>query len=206
MARRPRDPRRRGVALLATGCAGVARSSGRIATIALVCLVNGVGEELGWRGFAVERLAKRHSLVATALIIALVWAPWHLPAFFLSASFRTFAVADVVGWAIGLTAGSVVLAWLYRGSGGSVLRVSAWHTAFNVTSATPAASGAVAAASSTVVMIAALTIVTVELRRRRRGRQRAPASAPAVPTSGGDPTGQGPAATTRPPVPCRSAA
>lgn len=170
-----------GNAATLTGYAGVARGWGPIATIALVFLVNGVGEELGWRGFAVERLSKRHSLVATALIIALVWAPWHLPVFFLSASFQAFAVADVVGWAVGLTAGSVVLAWLYRGSGGSVLLVSAWHTAFNFTSATPASSGAVAAASSTLVMIAALAIVTVELRRRRRRRQRDHATAGPVP-------------------------
>jgi membrane protease YdiL (CAAX protease family) len=150
-----------------TGYAGVARAWGPLATLAFVFLVNGVGEELGWRGFAVERLAKRHSLLATAGIVALVWAPWHLPLFFLTESFRAFAAPDVVGWAIGLTAGSVVLAWLYRGSRGSVLLVSVWHTAFNFTSATPAASGAVAAASSTLVMVAALAIVVAEVRRSR---------------------------------------
>ena len=154
-----------------TGYPGVAGAWGPAATLAFVLLVNGVGEELGWRGFAVERWSKRHALIPTALLVALVWAPWHLPVFFLTESFQAFAAADVAGWAMGLTAGSIVLAWLYRGSGGSVLLVSAWHTAFNLTSATPAASGAVAAASSTVVMVAALAIVVVEVRRRRRRRR-----------------------------------
>jgi membrane protease YdiL (CAAX protease family) len=154
-----------------TGYAGVARAWGPLATLAFVFLVNGVGEELGWRGFAVERLATRHSLVATALIVALAWAPWHLPLFFLTESFQAFTAAEVVGWSIGLTAGSVVLAWLYRGSGGSVLLVSVWHTAFNLASATPAASGAVAATSSTLVMVAAVAIVVIEARRGRRRRR-----------------------------------
>jgi len=153
-----------------TGYPGVARSWDPLATLAFVFLVNGVGEEVGWRGFAVERLVERRSLVVTALIVALAWAPWHLPLFFLTESFRAFTAAGVMGWAIGLTAGSIVLAWLYRGSGGSVLLVSAWHTAFNLVSATPAASGAVAAASSTVVMAAAVAIVVVEARARRRRR------------------------------------
>lgn len=171
------------VALVATGgvatadgltsYSGVARAWGPLATLVFVFLVNGVGEELGWRGFAVDRLSKRRSLVATALIVALAWAPWHLPLFFLTESFQAFGAAGVVGWAIGLTAGSIVLAWLYRGSGGSVLLVSAWHTAFNFTSATPAASGAVAAASSTLVMAAAVAIVVADVRRShgRHGRR-----------------------------------
>jgi membrane protease YdiL (CAAX protease family) len=153
-----------------TGYPGVARAWSPLATLAFVFLVNGVGEELGWRGFAVERLLKRRSLVVTALLVALAWAPWHLPLFFLNAAFQAFGVAEIAGWAIGLTAGSVVLAWLYRGSGGSVLLVAAWHTAFNLASATLASSGAVAAASSIVVMVAAGAIVVVEVRARRRRR------------------------------------
>lgn len=50
-------------------------------------LVNAVlssagGEEPGWRGFALPRLARRmHPLSASALMGAL-WGPWHLPLFF----------------------------------------------------------------------------------------------------------------------------
>lgn len=55
------------------------------------------------------------------------------------------------------------------GSGNSVLLVAAWHTAFNLTSATKATSGLVAAMSSTVVMVAAVVISVVWLGRSRRG-------------------------------------
>lgn len=89
--------------------------------------------------------------------------------FWVVESFRSFGPAGIVGWAIGLTAGSVVLAYLYRGSGNSVLLVAAWHTAFNLTYATKATSGLVAAMSSTVVMVAAVVISVVWLGRGRRG-------------------------------------
>jgi uncharacterized protein len=38
-----------------------------------------LGEEIGWRGFLVPELAKRHRFVATALISGIVWALWHYP-------------------------------------------------------------------------------------------------------------------------------
>ena len=88
--------------------------------------------------------------------------------FWVVESFRSFGPAAIVGWAVGLTAGSVVLTYLYRGSGNSILLVAAWHTAFNLTSATKATSGLVAAISSTAVMIAAIVIAVIWLTSDRR--------------------------------------
>jgi len=149
---------------------GVSVALGAVATIAIVFVCNGIGEEAGWRGFAVQRLIPHRSLVATSLIVTMMWAPWHLPLFFLMDSFKAFTTTEIIGWVIGLTAGSFVLTWLFRGSGGSVLLVAAWHTAFNFTSATPAASGAAAAITSTLVMIVAVAIVIVEWYARRAHR------------------------------------
>jgi hypothetical protein len=42
-----------------------------------------VGEEIGWRGFLVLELAKRHSFAATAIISGFIWAMWHYPIFLL---------------------------------------------------------------------------------------------------------------------------
>jgi membrane protease YdiL (CAAX protease family) len=38
-----------------------------------------LGEEIGWRGFLVPELAKRHGFVATSLISGIIWALWHYP-------------------------------------------------------------------------------------------------------------------------------
>jgi membrane protease YdiL (CAAX protease family) len=144
-------------------------SLGLFPVILIALLLNGFGEETGWRGFAADHLLRRRGPMATSLLVAVIWGIWHLPMFWVVESFQSFGPAGIVRWAIGMTAGSVVLTYLYRGSGNSVLLVAAWHTAFNLTSATKATSGLVAAMSSTVVMVAAVVISGVWLGRSRRG-------------------------------------
>jgi membrane protease YdiL (CAAX protease family) len=41
-----------------------------------------VGEELGWRGFALPRLLAERSALAASLIVGVLWGVWHLPTFF----------------------------------------------------------------------------------------------------------------------------
>ncbi len=65
-----------------TGYNGISAGIGPLATIAVVLVINGVGEETGWRGFLADGLLARHSLSVTSLLVALVWAPWHAPLFF----------------------------------------------------------------------------------------------------------------------------
>jgi uncharacterized protein len=43
-----------------------------------------LGEEIGWRGFLVPELAKRHGFAATAIISGFIWALWHYPIFLLA--------------------------------------------------------------------------------------------------------------------------
>jgi membrane protease YdiL (CAAX protease family) len=50
------------------------------ATISVIMdLPTVLGEEIGWRGFLVPELAKRHGFAATAIISGLIWALWHYP-------------------------------------------------------------------------------------------------------------------------------
>ena len=43
-----------------------------------VGLVGGFVEELGWTGFAIPRLRRRHGVLATGLTVGVLWAVWHL--------------------------------------------------------------------------------------------------------------------------------
>lgn len=45
-----------------------------------------LGEEIGWRGFALPELMKRHTPFVASLILGFVWTFWHLPAFFIPGS------------------------------------------------------------------------------------------------------------------------
>jgi len=143
-----------------------------------VLLVNGFGEELGWRGFLADRLLPRFGRLRTATLVWFVWALWHAPLFLVVENFRAFNLLTALGWLVGLWFGSYFLTWLYESTGGSVLLVAAWHTAYNLSTATEATAGLAAAASSTLVMAAAVVLL---LRHTRggdstQGRRRRPRS------------------------------
>lgn len=144
----------------------------------VVLLVNGLGEETGWRGFAVDRLLRDHSFTWTALVVAVAWGGWHLPFFWMVAGFRGMGPL-AVGWAVALIAGSVVLTWLYREGHRSVLLVAAWHTAFNLTSATGATGAVVGTITSVLVIVCATWVLRREQTRPHpRARSLAPDSTP----------------------------
>jgi membrane protease YdiL (CAAX protease family) len=132
---------------------------GLLGVVAVTFVVNGIGEETGWRGFAADRLLRTRSLRGTALAVAAAWAFWHLPLFWVVESFRSFGLVGTIGWLVGLTAGSVVLTWIYRGTGNSILLAAAWHTAFNLTAATEATGAVVGAVTSTAVIIGAVVLL-----------------------------------------------
>ena len=131
-----------------------------------VLLVNGYGEELGWRGVLADGLVDRVGEVRAAVLVSVVWATWHLPLFWVVEGFRSMGWATI-GWVFGLLAGSVVLTRLYVGSGRSVLLVALWHTAFNLCTATTATQGLAAAITSTAVVVAAVVVLVRAGRRSR---------------------------------------
>ncbi|MFI5177593.1 MAG: CPBP family intramembrane glutamic endopeptidase [Vicinamibacterales bacterium] len=51
--------------------------------VTLVTDTGPLGEEFGWRGFALPRLLARRSPLPAALILGAVWFAWHLPTFFI---------------------------------------------------------------------------------------------------------------------------
>lgn len=136
--------------------------------VLLVLLLAAFGEETGWRGFAVPHLERTFSPLVTALVVAPLWALWHLPQFIVVANLRTFSPLMVVGWFVGLTCGSIVLTWLYDGSGGSILLVAVWHGLYNLVAGTAAAHGTLGALVTILVMVQASACVVHYVRAPRR--------------------------------------
>ncbi len=126
--------------------------------------VYGLGEEPGWRGFALPRLQARRSPLMSATILAAGWGLWHAPFFFYRFQ---FGIGEVIGFFVGLLAGSIWLACLYNATGGSVLATMSWHTTWNIVNILAMlASTALLGMLSTEVIIAAVVVVLVW----RRGR------------------------------------
>lgn len=136
--------------------------------IPYVLVVNGFGEEVGWRGYLADSLLKRFSQGTTSLMVWLVWGLWHLPLFWVVANFIDLGIGGTIGWVMGLLSGSVFLTWMYERSGKSIFLVAVWHTLFNFSTATNAAAGIPAAVSSTLVMVAAIVIMLLPKTWRRK--------------------------------------
>jgi membrane protease YdiL (CAAX protease family) len=51
-----------------------------------------MGEELGWRGFALPRLQVGRNALAASLVVGTVWGTYHLPLFLLGSPTRPFAL------------------------------------------------------------------------------------------------------------------
>ena len=87
------------------------------------------GEEIGWRGYALPRLAARFGLGRASILLGLIWACWHLPQFFIPEA-DTYGQSFLV-YVLQVTALSVAMAWLYARTNGSLLLVMLLHAAVN---------------------------------------------------------------------------
>ena len=104
---------------------GIVTSDGRAFLLAVslgVGVSAGIVEELGWTGFAIPALRRRHGVIATGLIVGVLWSAWHL---FPSIWARDAASADLAmpaylafttaGVFVGyLTAFRVLMVWIYE--------------------------------------------------------------------------------------------
>lgn len=83
---------------------------GRVSVLDLIIFVLIIGEELGWRGYALPRLLVSRSALSASLILGVLWGAWHLPTFFVAGTpqyglpFSAFVLLTV--------AYSVVFTWV----------------------------------------------------------------------------------------------
>jgi membrane protease YdiL (CAAX protease family) len=124
--------------------------------IVLWVLSFGLGEEIGWRGYALPRLQKNRSAMLATLILTVLWAFWHWPMFF-----YVLDISIIIGWLISLTAGTIVFTWLYNSSHGSVLMLILWHGFFDFITASKAGEGLAAIILSAIVMTWAIVVVFI---------------------------------------------
>jgi membrane protease YdiL (CAAX protease family) len=133
-----------------------------------------LGEEIGWRGFALPRLQARRTAFDASVLLGVIWGLWHIPLYFVQGTgqFETlragtdpaFAIGGFVGWTIGL---SVLFTWLFNQTRGSLLVMMLFHAAVNLSVFLPAllgSTGIVSLLNVAVTWIVAL-IVTARFGR-----------------------------------------
>lgn len=117
----------------------------------------GLGEELGWRGYALPQMQKTLNPLRVTFILWVLWALWHLPIFFFKETWIGMGAAGIAFWFISILPGSVWLTWLYNRSGASLLLVVLWHGTYDAMVAV--APDPVPALVTSVVWVAAVIIL-----------------------------------------------
>ena len=77
---------------------GIPAAWGLLGVTAVIVVIGGLGEETGWRGYLQPALQQRFSVLPAAGLIAVAWAAWHVPQFFLIGTYEDFPAAMLPVW------------------------------------------------------------------------------------------------------------
>jgi membrane protease YdiL (CAAX protease family) len=96
-------------------------------------------EQPGWRGFAQPRLQERYGPLVGTLILGLLWGLWHLP-FWLLLPGHSGAGSGLLGigvpfmeWLAFIVGFTILIAWVFNHTRGSVLLAMLFHASINST-------------------------------------------------------------------------
>jgi membrane protease YdiL (CAAX protease family) len=95
----------------------------------LLVLGGPLGEEPGWRGFALPRLEARHGPVVGSIWLGLLHAGWHLPLWWMRQPPCPFWI-----YVVGVLLVTFLFTWLFNHTNGSVLYSLIFHTSLSIAS------------------------------------------------------------------------
>lgn len=101
-----------------------------VAFISTFVLGGPLGEEPGWRGFALSRLQSTHGPLVGSVILGVLWACWHLPLFW-SGVWTPPTIPNIVMFVLMITALTTIMTWVFNNANGSLLITMLMHASFN---------------------------------------------------------------------------
>jgi membrane protease YdiL (CAAX protease family) len=98
-------------------------------SFALALIIGGpLGEEPGWRGFALPRLQRIYGPLGASLVLGPLWACWHLPYFWMPEwGTPKSGVLDMVWYGLAAIALTIIYTWVFNKTKGSLLIVILMH-------------------------------------------------------------------------------
>jgi membrane protease YdiL (CAAX protease family) len=135
-------------------------------------LFTSLGEEIGWRGYALPLLQRRFRPLVAAVVLGVAWAAFHWVALAQNAD---NALAFVLIGSVQLISMSVVMTWVFNRTDGSIPVLVLMHAAFNLmaTAVTPfaATTRSLFAFASVAVLLTMLAVLVVAKSGLDLGRQ-----------------------------------
>ena len=99
-------------------------------SIAGMVIAAPLGEELGWRGFALPRLQEQYGPLRGSLLLGLLWGLWHLPLFLTTWEKPYESLLGLLLFLVQTISFTVVLTWLFNHTRGSILLAMLCHSAY----------------------------------------------------------------------------
>ena len=93
-------------------------------------LIPGIGEEFGWRGFALQRLQHIMTPLKATLVIAFFHLLWHAPTYWLGQGMHNVPAIWAVFFLLPVT---ILFTWAYNKSNGSILVSIFFHATMGAT-------------------------------------------------------------------------
>jgi membrane protease YdiL (CAAX protease family) len=121
-------------------------------------------EELGWRGYALDRLQARWNALVSSLILGAIWASWHLPLFFIKDTlFYSQGAGSPWFWMFVATVvpTAVIYTWIFNNTRRSTLAAILFHFMSNLTYGLANATAGTNAYSTLLWIIAAIAVVAL---------------------------------------------
>jgi membrane protease YdiL (CAAX protease family) len=92
------------------------------AYFALTIIGGPLGEEFGWRGFALPNLQRKFNPTVATIILGTLWGLWHLPLFFQAGSLHAqIGLQMLPVYVLGEIVLATFITWVYNSTGGSLL-------------------------------------------------------------------------------------
>lgn len=90
-----------------------------------------LAEELGWRGFALPLLQERMNALNASIVLGMIWWAWHLPQLLIPELQWAVGGLPVFLYLLLILPGSILAAWIFNRSNGSVLPAILLHASMN---------------------------------------------------------------------------
>lgn len=120
-----------------------------------IFFIAAIGEEVGWQGYAIDRLQARLNALSASLLLGIVWAAWHV--------IPMIQMGQTPVWimwqGINIAVTRILIVWIYNNAGKSVFLAVLYHAMYNVCTMLFPGYDPIIVTLTLIVLAAAITII-----------------------------------------------
>ncbi|MEJ2266919.1 MAG: CPBP family intramembrane metalloprotease [Anaerolineales bacterium] len=96
--------------------------------IPIIFFIAAIGEEVGWQGYAIDRLQTKWNALSASILLGIVWAVWHIIPMIQMGQTPVWIMWQCTNIAVT----RILMVWIYNNAGKSVFLAVLYHAMYNV--------------------------------------------------------------------------